>query len=152
MQLRPDPALAPARKPREDAVPTTQFRRQQAPLRTATQHPQHGVQKLAARLGPSYVHPWMRHQKGPDRHPLLIGQSYTNHHPAQKIAINTGRAIKCQQNLGQRTGTAIPGLNGEKLRRLSLPEIPLPEQHRLITELDTLQAQVDALKRLQAET
>lgn len=54
--------------------------------------------------------------------------------------------------LGQGTGTAIPGLNGEKIRTLSLPDIPVPEQRRIAAELDGLQAQVDALKRLQAET
>jgi type I restriction enzyme, S subunit len=54
--------------------------------------------------------------------------------------------------LGQGTGTAIPGLNGEKLRHLSLPDVPVLEQCRLVAELDALQAEVDALKRLQAET
>jgi len=54
--------------------------------------------------------------------------------------------------LGQGTGTAIPGLNGEKIRALSLPDIPLLDQQNIVTELDALQAQVDALKRLQAET
>lgn len=29
---------------------------------------------------------------------------------------------------------------------------PLPEQRRIVAELDALQAEVDALKRLQAET
>ncbi len=29
---------------------------------------------------------------------------------------------------------------------------PLPEQRRIVAELDALQSQVDALKRLQAET
>jgi type I restriction enzyme S subunit len=41
------------------------------------------------------------------------------------------------------------------LGRLRLAEIPVPplsEQHRIVAELDAMQAQVDALKRLQAET
>ena len=35
---------------------------------------------------------------------------------------------------------------------VELPVPPLPEQRRIVAELDALQAQVDALKRLQAET
>jgi type I restriction enzyme S subunit len=54
--------------------------------------------------------------------------------------------------LGQGTGTAIPGLNGEKIRALFLPDIPLLDQQNIVAELDALQAQVDALKKLQAET
>jgi type I restriction enzyme, S subunit len=54
--------------------------------------------------------------------------------------------------LGQGTGTAIPGLNGEKIRAVSLPDIPVTKQHRIVSELDTLQAQLDALKKLQAES
>jgi type I restriction enzyme S subunit len=33
-----------------------------------------------------------------------------------------------------------------------IPVPPLPEQHRIVAELDALQTEVDALKRLQAET
>ncbi len=65
--------------------------------------------------------------------------------------INYSRLAR-EELLGLGTGTAIPGLNGEKLRSLSLPEVPLPEQRRIVAELDALQAEVDALKRLQAET
>ena len=54
--------------------------------------------------------------------------------------------------LGQGTGTAIPGLNGEKIRAVSLPEITLSEQRRIVGELDSLQARVDVLKELQAES
>jgi type I restriction enzyme, S subunit len=54
--------------------------------------------------------------------------------------------------LGQGTGTAIPGLNGEKIRALSLPDIPLLDQRNIVAELDALHAQVDALTRLQADT
>ncbi len=35
-------------------------------------------------------------------------------------------------------------------KRILVP--PLPEQRRIVSELDALQAEVDALKRLQAET
>lgn len=56
------------------------------------------------------------------------------------------------QLLGQRYGQGKPGLNLTNIRALSLPFPPLPEQRRIVAELDALQAKVDALKRLQAET
>jgi len=57
-----------------------------------------------------------------------------------------------EQLLGQRYGQGKPGLNLTNIRSLSLPFPPLPEQRRIVAELDALQAEVDALKRLQAET
>jgi type I restriction enzyme S subunit len=54
--------------------------------------------------------------------------------------------------LGQGTGTAIAGLNGQKILTLSLPAIGPSEQRRIVAELDALQAKVDELKRLQADT
>jgi type I restriction enzyme S subunit len=56
------------------------------------------------------------------------------------------------QLLGQRYGQGKPGLNLTNICALSLPIPPLPEQRRIVAELDALQAEVDALKRLQAET
>jgi type I restriction enzyme S subunit len=61
-------------------------------------------------------------------------------------------SLVCDELLGQGTGTAIPGLNGEKIRALSLPDIPLLDQQHIVAELDALQAQVDGVKKLQAET
>jgi type I restriction enzyme S subunit len=43
-------------------------------------------------------------------------------------------------------------LNLKLLRGVELPVPPLTEQRRIVAELDALQAEVDALKRLQAET
>jgi type I restriction enzyme S subunit len=43
-------------------------------------------------------------------------------------------------------------LNLNDLRKVPIPLPTLAEQHRIVTELDTLQAEVDALKRLQAKT
>jgi type I restriction enzyme S subunit len=60
----------------------------------------------------------------------------------------TGQA----QLLGQRYGQGKPGLNLTNIRSLSLPFPPLAEQRRVVAELDALQAEVVALKRLQAET
>jgi type I restriction enzyme S subunit len=39
-----------------------------------------------------------------------------------------------------------------RLRSAEIPVPPLPEQRRIVAELDALQAEVDALKRLQTET
>jgi len=52
----------------------------------------------------------------------------------------------------EKKGTGQPNLNGSKLAKLKVPIPPLPEQRRIVAYLDVLQAQVDALKRLQAET
>jgi type I restriction enzyme S subunit len=49
-------------------------------------------------------------------------------------------------------GSASPHLNIGALRRFNLKLPPLPEQCRIVAELDTLQAEVDAMRRLQAET
>jgi len=52
----------------------------------------------------------------------------------------------------EKKGTGQPNLNGSKLAALNIPIAPLPEQRRIVAELDALQAEVDALKRLQAAT
>jgi type I restriction enzyme S subunit len=57
-----------------------------------------------------------------------------------------------EELLGQGTGTAIAGLNGAKIRAVSLPHIPLSVQRQILAELEALEAQTDALKRLQFET
>jgi len=49
-------------------------------------------------------------------------------------------------------GSASPHLNIGALRKFNFILPPLPEQRRIVAELDALQAEVDALKRLQAET
>jgi type I restriction enzyme S subunit len=50
------------------------------------------------------------------------------------------------------TGSAQPTIALRAIRELPIPVPPLPEQRRIVAELDALQAEVDALKRLQAET
>jgi type I restriction enzyme S subunit len=52
----------------------------------------------------------------------------------------------------EKEGTGQPNLNGSKLAKIKVPIAPLAEQRRIVAELDALQAEVDALKRLQAET
>ncbi len=65
--------------------------------------------------------------------------------------LNFSRRVR-DDLLGQGTGTAISGLNGQKIRKLSLPEISVPQQRRIVAYLDGLQAKVHALTRLHAET
>ncbi len=50
------------------------------------------------------------------------------------------------------TGSAQPTIPLRAIRGLPIPIPPLPEQRRIVAELDALQAEADALKRLQAET
>ena len=49
-------------------------------------------------------------------------------------------------------GSASPHLNIGTLRKFRFYLPSLPEQHRIVAYLDELQAKVDMLKRLQAET
>ena len=46
----------------------------------------------------------------------------------------------------------MPKISQPKLEALPIPVPPLAEQRRIVAELDALQVEVDALKRLQAET
>jgi type I restriction enzyme S subunit len=48
--------------------------------------------------------------------------------------------------------SAQKNINLGILSPIPVPDIRLPEQRRIVAELDALQAEVDALKRLQAET
>lgn len=50
------------------------------------------------------------------------------------------------------TATTVPGFKKTDVEDLNVPVPPLPEQHRIVAYLDNLQAKVDALKHLQAET
>jgi type I restriction enzyme S subunit len=50
------------------------------------------------------------------------------------------------------TGSAQPTIPLRAIRELPIPIPPLAEQRRIVAELDALHAEVDALKRLQAET
>jgi type I restriction enzyme, S subunit len=57
-----------------------------------------------------------------------------------------------EQIADEKKGTGQPNLNGSKLAKISVPIASLAEQRRIVAELDALQAEVDALKRLQTET
>ena len=49
-------------------------------------------------------------------------------------------------------GSAQPNLSANNVKKYWIPLPSLPEQRRIVAELDALQAEVDALKRLQAGT
>jgi type I restriction enzyme S subunit len=64
----------------------------------------------------------------------------------------TARSVRDQiEELGKTTAGNI-GISGGDVQSFVVPVPPLPEQRRIVAELDALQAEVDALKRLQAET
>jgi restriction endonuclease S subunit len=46
----------------------------------------------------------------------------------------------------------LPIINQRRLGAFEISVPPLPEQRRIVAELDALQAEMDSLKRLQAET
>ncbi len=50
------------------------------------------------------------------------------------------------------TGTTVKGISSGRLKKIRILVPPLPEQKRIVAYLDTLQAKIDNLKRLQAET
>ncbi|MBI4203839.1 MAG: restriction endonuclease subunit S [Betaproteobacteria bacterium] len=49
-------------------------------------------------------------------------------------------------------GGAQPNWNGSMIKNLEIALLPIPEQRRIVAELDALQAESDALKREQTET
>jgi type I restriction enzyme S subunit len=57
-----------------------------------------------------------------------------------------------QEILSRTAGSTFPNLPGAKLKTLPIPVPPLVEQHRIVSYLDGLQAEVHTLRRLQAET
>ena len=54
--------------------------------------------------------------------------------------------------LAEATQTTQPNINLGNLQRLNVHVPPLTEQHRIVSELNALQAEMDALKRLQTGT
>jgi type I restriction enzyme S subunit len=52
----------------------------------------------------------------------------------------------------EQKGATRQGFTKTQIQAFEIPMPPLPEQRRIVAELDALQAEVDALKRLQAET
>jgi type I restriction enzyme S subunit len=60
--------------------------------------------------------------------------------------------IQTKAMLEVAVGTTFPNLSGDKLKSLKIPVPPLNEQRRIVAYLDRVQARVDALKQLQAQT
>lgn len=56
------------------------------------------------------------------------------------------------QIIGEKKGTGQPNVNGKKLANIRVPIPPPDEQRHIVAYLDSLQAKVNALKHLQAET
>ncbi len=50
------------------------------------------------------------------------------------------------------TSSTMPKISQSKLEELRVPVPPLPEQRRIVAEIDALHIEMDALKRLQSET
>jgi type I restriction enzyme, S subunit len=50
------------------------------------------------------------------------------------------------------TGTTVKGIAAKRLRKISVPVPPLPDQHRIVAYLADLQAQVNVLRALQEKT
>ena len=66
-------------------------------------------------------------------------------------ALRGARSVQDQVFLQVR-GATRPGFNTTLLANVQLPLPPHAEQRRIVADLDALQAEVDTLKRLQAET
>ena len=57
--------------------------------------------------------------------------------------------VQAQSRLRQ---VGLRTLSVGRIKNIRVPSSAFPEQRRIVAELDALQAQVDALKKLQAET
>lgn len=72
--------------------------------------------------------------------------------PEFLVTTLNSRTVRTQvEELGKTTAGNI-GVSGGNAKAFQIPLPPLPEQRRIVAELDALQAEVDGLKRLQAET
>jgi type I restriction enzyme S subunit len=67
------------------------------------------------------------------------------------FALSSRRVREQIEEIGKTTAGNI-GISGANAKSFRVPVPPLHEQRRIVAELDTLRAEVDALKRLQAET
>ena len=62
---------------------------------------------------------------------------------------STGFVHQCMKRA---TGGHYPAINDANLRKIEIVVPPIADQERIVAYLDGLQAQVDTLKALQAET
>jgi type I restriction enzyme S subunit len=56
------------------------------------------------------------------------------------------------QIMDEKKGTGQPNMNGKKLSQVRVPMVSSKEQHRIVEYLNDLQAKVEAVKKLQADT
>jgi type I restriction enzyme S subunit len=94
---------------------------------------------------------------GPEAPPLNCNQAVAVMRPSAEIDSEflcwVLRSESLQEQIRGRTvTTAVSNISLTTLSTLRIPVSPLPEQRRIVAELDALQAKEDALKRLQAET
>lgn len=68
------------------------------------------------------------------------------------VSIWNSSATRARIEESAKTTSGIWKINQGQIASTPIPIPPLPEQRRIVAELDALQAQVDTLKRLQAET
>jgi type I restriction enzyme S subunit len=73
--------------------------------------------------------------------PLLISQEYLHRY------LNT----KIEENLSISMGSAIPNLSTKQIEEIEVPLPPLKEQHRIVTKIESLFAEVDELEALLEE-
>jgi hypothetical protein len=64
----------------------------------------------------------------------------------------SSRRVRTQIEVLGETAAGNVGVSGADAQSFVVPVPPLPEQRRIVAELNALQAEVDVLKRLQAET
>ena len=66
-------------------------------------------------------------------------------------ALSSRKVREQVEELGKTTAGNI-GISGKNAKSFRVPVPPLPEQHRIFSELDVLQERVDSVKKLQRET
>jgi len=66
-------------------------------------------------------------------------------------ALGSRRVRQQIEQFGKTTAGNI-GISGGNAKSFQIPVPPIQDQHRIVVELDAIQSQVDALKKLQAET
>ena len=73
----------------------------------------------------------------------------TSHKLCTQYLVHALTNLDLRQQANQ---AAQPVVSQKKINPMRIPVPPLPEQRRIVAELDVLQTKADALKRLQAET
>lgn len=85
------------------------------------------------------------------RHVAIIKPDQEKHDPAFLCFMLQADTV-FRRAWAETTGSAQPTVPLGAIRLHPIPVPPLPEQRRIVAELDALQAKVDALRALQAET